>query len=146
MQDKLDEKRRELLIIEGDLGASSQALKEINLQEKELAINASNGLTKNRAPKNANNIPASVPSNFLLLLRKCLSFPNLFPIKTPKESPKVRIAILARAISFENNLTTKNEPIKNINKPNAGNFFLYFFLSKLFTHHVIIGRFILVCI
>ncbi len=87
------------------------------------ARKASSQGRKGRAARAPAKMPANVPSkSFLLLpLKMFLISPYFSPTIWLMESPKVRMAMEARAMSLSKSLMTNNEPIKRKIMPLPGN-------------------------
>ncbi len=87
------------------------------------ARNASLQATKSKDVRKPAKIPARVPSkSFLLLpLKMFLISPYFSPTMWLIESPKVRIAIDASAMSLSKSFMTSREPIKKKIMPRPGN-------------------------
>ncbi len=89
------------------------------------ARKASSQATKGRAARKPAKMPANVPSkSFLLLpLKMFLISPYFSPMIWLRESPKVRIAIAARAMSFGKSCMTNSVPMKKKIMPLPGKVF-----------------------
>ena len=111
-------------------------------EARKASCHAMNG----RAAKKPAKMPASVPSNNFLLvpLKIFLISPYFSPMMWLMESPKVRMAIEARAMSFSKSFITSREPMKKKSMPRPGNLWRWAGRSNWSRNWLIIGR--LVCL